>query len=261
MSHSVATPAGETKDVSSKKEEKDDPVMIDKMPSADEIRSILKQHAEKQASDKKVRHEEHIARMIDLSNAYREDGRNAVAEAVGEMLVAKLSCMRVKFDMNKLYTSKDGKLTVPGHWLHYGFQQKVKEGKGKGKKHWRHGRDLRPWTDFGLERPPHLLQTEIYEMGEPGFTVLDESDPSKSFEVVIRVYVNAPTRKPVALWHGLNKLPPSCGIVDAPIAGPRTPERRPVKTVPGAPKRERVRRGPPAGRPRIPLEGWPPRDD
>ncbi|CAH6421002.1 Hypothetical protein KVN_LOCUS98 [uncultured virus] len=82
---------------------------------------------------------------------------------------------------------------IPSHVLHYGHY--------KGKNNFTSRKE-----DFECERPFIRAQKILLEKG---YYLLDESDPSVGFKMIIKLYCEKPndlqTRK--SLWHGLN-LPP-----------------------------------------------------
>jgi hypothetical protein len=120
----------------------------------------------------------------------------------------------VKVDPNQLLEVPLDNGTVRNykfHVVHYGPMNSK-----AAKRHWRDRDNI--WGRMEIHPPFRTLQVEMLQKG---FFLLDESDPSKSFNMRIRLHQNKPAG-PLYLWHSFGVIP-TLGSVH-PVAPPTVVE-------------------------------------
>lgn len=140
---------------------------------------------------KKTAEEEYKKLLIDSV-------KNGLEELIGSPLTEPES-IRL-YDIENMIADPDCKINgIPMHVLHYGYQPKE----------CRHWKNRLPFDGVG---PFEEVQRDLFE--HKGLYLLDISDPKKSFEIRIGLYLNRPSElMEHALWHGYNVIPDEVTII------------------------------------------------
>lgn len=171
---------------------------IESLPSADELVDIREENSSLDDEKAEQARIEDKRKALLFIECYRRVLMGVIQAAVRELgNSSNKFCTQLELDARKHLFVDNGLSSIPFHIVHYGGNLVPTS---SGQYNWKK-RESNPMF-AGLFKE---LQTALLARG---YYLLDISDPSKSFNFVIKLYLGKPTWYDEAptLWHGLNKI-------------------------------------------------------
>ena len=175
-------------------------ITIDDIPTAEQSLKERDERNKEYSHQKQMkdiimqkRRSAYLQQSNELCDKYKEYMLTCIKESIENWKTSK--CVIVNATLEAIL--EVGSRKCKAHFVHYG-NYSCTSGQG----HWR---DRVPFVEG--RNPFQELQRELYQ--KKGWILLDESNPERSFNIVIRLYYEIPAHyeKAPIIWHGLNKLP------------------------------------------------------
>lgn len=169
--------------------------MFSEIPTVAEVCNAQTEHKQKKEEEISIKKAFGEQQEQELAELYKKVMIGCIKDAIKTLMNSGSFCTRLNIDEN--FQSLHG-ITTKFHVVHYGGKPIYNTVKQK-------------WDWYCREKNPMFeglfkeLQTVMLERG---YYLLDISDPTKSFGLVIKLYLGKPDwyDESVSLWHGFNKV-------------------------------------------------------